>query len=122
MNKNAPDHIVQLKTPCDRAGDLNALARQAPRDSKPVHGQSNTYRRLLEQLEAENRQLRAEAVDLVLQIYALRNGISALTIQPTGAVDDLTRADSCAMAEGQPTVKTQAKQSVIVYPWRNRGP
>ena len=36
-------------------------------------------RRLPERLEAENAQLRGSAVDLMIQIRALRNGISVLT-------------------------------------------
>jgi hypothetical protein len=41
--------------------------------------ESVSNRRLLERLEAENAQLRGSAVDLMIQIRALRNGISVLT-------------------------------------------
>jgi hypothetical protein len=84
MNKNAQGNVVQLRIARDRlvhpTGDPNAFTRQASWNREPtVHGQSITYGRLLEQLEAENKQLRAHAMDLVRQIRALRNSIAALT-------------------------------------------
>ena len=42
-------------------------------------GHSVGEQKLLERLEAENAQLRANVVDLVLQIQALRDGVRILT-------------------------------------------
>jgi hypothetical protein len=41
-----------------------------------LHGQSISNQRLLERLEAENAQLRSSAVDLLLQIQALRDRLA----------------------------------------------
>jgi len=45
-----------------------------PRDGSNRHVSKRTNQKLLEQLEAENAQLRAIVVDLLLQIQALRDG------------------------------------------------
>jgi hypothetical protein len=41
-----------------------------------LHGQSISNQRLIERLEAENAQLRGSAVDLLLQIQALRDRLA----------------------------------------------
>ena len=47
---------------------------QQPRGSPDGHVSKRTNQRPLERLEAENAQLRACVVDLMLQIRALRDG------------------------------------------------
>ena len=47
-----------------------------------LHGQSISNQRLLERLEAENAQLRGSAVDLLLQIQALRDRLARPQSEP----------------------------------------
>jgi hypothetical protein len=94
MNESA-HNVVQLRIARDRRvhpwGEANALKRQASWNSEAAaNGQSITRVQFLEQLEAENRQLRAEAVDLVLQIRALRDSIAAALIADSPTLRDQT--------------------------------
>ena len=53
------------------------VARERARQAKGASDKQNSKRsdpRLLERLEAENAQLRARVVELILEIRALRNG------------------------------------------------
>jgi hypothetical protein len=84
MNENA-HNVVQFPIARDgrvpSRGKLNALTRQPSWNSEATaKGQSMTGGQFLDQLEEENRQLRAEAVDLALQIQALRDSIAAALI------------------------------------------
>ena len=84
MNENA-HNVVQLRIARDGrvhpSGAANTLKRQPSWNSEAAaNGQSIARGQFLEQLEAENRQLRAEAVDLALQIRALRDSIAAALI------------------------------------------
>src|SRR4030088_737194 len=47
-----------------------------------LHGQSISNQRLLERLEAQNAQLRGSAVDLLLQIQALRDRLARPQSEP----------------------------------------
>jgi hypothetical protein len=48
-------------------------------ETTELDGHTVGTQKLLERLEAENAQLRASVVDLVLQIQALRDGVRTLT-------------------------------------------
>jgi hypothetical protein len=80
MNENA-HNVVQFPIARDgrvpSRGKSNALTRQSSWNSEAApNGQGMTWRQFLDQLEEENRQLRAEAADLALQIRALRDSIA----------------------------------------------
>jgi hypothetical protein len=84
MNENA-HNVVQLPIARDGRvpswGESNALTRQPSWNSEAAaNRQSMTRGQFLELLEAENRQLRAAAADLALQIRVLRDSIAAALI------------------------------------------
>jgi hypothetical protein len=93
MNKisrsNRRDHVLSLQLARERARQpragsnghaFNRIGLSAwNSETTEIDGQSVSNRRLLEQLEAENAQLRGSVVDLVLQIQALRDGVRTLT-------------------------------------------
>ena len=59
-------NVVSLQVARERA--------RPPRDGSDRHVSKRTNQELLERLEAENAQLRARVVELILEIRALRNG------------------------------------------------
>ena len=59
-------NVVSLRVTRERA--------RPPRDGSDRHVSKRGNQKLLEQLEAENAQLRGSVVDLLLQIQALRDG------------------------------------------------
>ena len=59
-------NVVRLRVARERA--------RPPRDGSDRHVSKRTNQELLERLEAENAQLRASVLELILEIRALRDG------------------------------------------------
>jgi len=59
-------NVVRLRVARERA--------RPPRDGSDRHVSKRTNQELLERLEAENAQLRASVLELILEIGALRDG------------------------------------------------
>ena len=82
MNENA-HNVVQFPIARDgrvpSRGKSNVLTRQPSWNSEAAVNDM-AWRQFLDQLEEENRRLRAEAADLALQIRVLRDSIAAALI------------------------------------------